>query len=427
VTVVPIGHDPGRTSAPPPLRWPLAVALVGVLAAAVVGVMIADLRAPPPDAAATPLFASTLSSAADAPDDAPRRRSSFATALVTSATPLSPASSGARPAAGEVEVCGLGFVARSEADPFGAAHLSSAIRLDAHRRLRAAMQGSADERVRAVGWLFAAWNRGDDAAWNAEGGEDGVEQLARIAMRSQDPFVYGLAELACRRPGRAPAPACQMIGAEQWSRIDARNAVPWLQRAADARARGDAAAEAEAMYRASIATKSDTHWGAVPSLVAQALPADMPLAGRTVVIAEAWLLQSLVAPFDLYRVMPYCSAEAVRDGNRLQVCDALARVLVDHGRSALDGTIGRRIGELAGWPPARIDALREERQAVLDAAAAYVGSRGLSCSGVERSIRWARMTAAYGETGAARELLSTLGPADDGARRVAASDAPTPR
>ena len=64
---------------------------------------------------------------------------------------------------------------------------------------------------------------------------------------------------------------------------------------------------------------------------------------------------------------------------------------------------------------------------MLDAAAAHVGSRGLSCSGVERSIRWARMTAAYGETGAARELLSTLGPADDGARRVAASEGPTPR
>ena len=427
MTMLPIGQDPGRASAPPPLRWPLAAALVGVLVAALLGVVVAELRAPPPGPVATPLFASTMSGEI-VPDEPPqRRRASIGTAVLSSATVLSPASSAARPAEDEVEVCGLGFVARSDEDPLGARHLTDEMQLDAQRRLRIAMQHSADERVRAVGWLFAAWGKDGAPTGIADGAPAGVEQLARIAARSRDPLVYGLAVGACRRHGRAPAPACQMIGAEQWSRIDPHNALPWLQRAAEARARGDGAAEAEAMFRASIATTSDSHWGAVPSLVAQALPADMPLVARTVAIAEAWLLQSAAAPLDLYRATPYCGADAVRDANRRQVCEALAHVLVDRGRTAIDHAIGRRLGELAGWPAAQVEALRVEHLELLDAAGRHVGAPGLSCSGVERSIRWARMTAAYGVAGAARELLSTLGPAETGARRIAAGDAPAAR
>jgi hypothetical protein len=398
-----------------PLRWPLLVALVVVLLAAVVGIILGDVseqaEAPP-----QPVAARGLSQ--PLPPALPRARPGATTppaADIESRVVEAP-----RPGPNEAEVCGLGIVKVSEQDPIGVGRIPQPLRRATQERLWSLMQSSGDERVRAAGWLLESRLR---AARTADAQRSDVsadasraiDKLARSAAGSRDSLVYRLAMEGCHSPsaGRPPAPACQLLSAEQWTRLDPENAIPWMTLAAVAGDRGDASAVAEAMYRASIAQTSNANWGVLPRIVSQALPSDLPTLGRTIAISDAWEMQGVVGlPLlaGARATSQYCSSEALRDSNRRQTCELLANVLVDKGKTSVDVNIGLSVRERLGWPKERVQAMRDEQQALLDASGQHLSQAGeLSCEGVQRMAQWAGLTDQLGELGAARELFRRSG------------------
>jgi hypothetical protein len=104
------------------------------------------------------------------------------------------------------------------------------------------------------------------------------DSLARMAVATRSPQTYALAMRACQ--GQRGEGACQMLSADQWVQLDSGNAMLWLQVATDAQVRGDAAAVAEALYRASQATSADWYAGSIASMALAKLPADMRLPER---------------------------------------------------------------------------------------------------------------------------------------------------
>jgi len=407
------GPDPAPKE---PLRWPLLVALVAVLLAAVVGIILGDVseqaEAPP-----QPVAARGLSQPLP-PALPPRVRPGATTAPAPLGVPIV-VDAAARPGPNEAEVCGLGIVKVSEQDPTGVGHIPQRLRRATQEQLWTLMQSSADERVRAAAWLLesrlrAARAEGQRADASADASR-AVDKLARLAAGSRDPLVYRLAMEGCHSPspGRPPAPACQLVSVEQWTRLDPDNAIPWMTLAAAARERADAGAEAEAMYRASIASASNSHWGVLPSIVSQALPTNLPTLGKTIAISDAWEMQGVVAlPLlaGARAASQFCSGEALRDSNRRQTCETLASVLVDKGKTSVDVNIGWGVRERLGWPKERVQAIRDEQQALLDASGQHLSQAGeLSCEGVQRMTQWASLTDQLGELGAAREVFRRSG------------------
>jgi hypothetical protein len=411
------GNEPPRKE---PLRWPLLVALVVVLLAAVVGIILgdvseqADATAPPPAAARG--LSQALPSAL--PPSTPRARPGATSPPAVAGETRS--ADVPKPAANEAEVCGLGIVKVTEQDPAGIGRIPQALRRATQERMWSLMQSSGDERVRAAGWLLESRlraARGADAQ-RADANADvsrAIDQLARLAAGSRDALVYRLAMEGCHSPssGRPPAPACQLLSTEQWTRLDPDNAIPWMTLAGVSRERGDASAEAEAMYRASIASTSNAHWGVLPRVVSQALPADLPTLGKTIAVHDAWAMQGVVAlPLlaGARAASQFCSSEALRDSNRRQTCELLANVLVDKGKTAVDVNIGLSVRERLGWPKERVQAMRDEQQALLDASGQHLSQAGeLSCEGVQRMTQWASLTDQLGELGAAREVFRRSG------------------
>ena len=338
-------HTFGKHPTPQqPLRWPLLVALVVVLLAAVVGIILGDVSE---QGDATSPAAAVRSASLPLPPARPRARPGVTTPAAASGE--TSAAHPARPAANEVEVCGLGLVKASERDPIGIGRIPQPLRRATQERLWTLMQSSPDERVRSAGWLLESRLRGGrigDATPSVGPDADAsraIDRLAKLAAGSRDAIVYRLAMEGCHSPSsdRPPAPACQLLSTEQWTRLDPDNAIPWMTLAAVARERADAAAEAEAMYRASIARTSNAHWGVLPKIVSQALPGDLPTLGRTIAISDAWEMQGVVAlPLlaGARAASQFCSSEALRDSNRRQTCELLAGVLVDNGKTAVDVT-----------------------------------------------------------------------------------------
>ena len=64
------------------------------------------------------------------------------------------------------------------------------------------------------------------AAW-----QPATYALARLASVSSDPMVYAIASQACQSspPLESAAVACQLISADQWSRLDPDNGAVWLR------------------------------------------------------------------------------------------------------------------------------------------------------------------------------------------------------
>jgi hypothetical protein len=395
-----IGSDPGRARDAPPLRWPLLVVLLSILSVAVVLIVVDDLA--PQDGAApaanrrTPLTTSSP----------PAWRASRTAATVSAMTPVT-ARSLAEEAGNAFDVCGLDPMPVATRGAPAADPIPPQTLREARARVAGALQRSTDERVRAVAALLpdaavplAATATSAPALTVANGA---LGQLAQLAARSRDPVVYSLAVQGCSAAG-APPRACELVSVAQWSRLEPGNAVPWLHLAAAAHARADSAGESEAMYRAANAAQSNPHWGAVPAIVAQALPADVPAIARTVAILDAWSVQEALTLPPLQVALDHCSAAALRDSNRRQTCEGLAGVLVATAMTAYEAHGGRRIAERLGWPDDRLTALRDEERSALDAAGRHIASGGLSCVGIERIAQWAGMAQQMGEVRAALEL-----------------------
>jgi hypothetical protein len=385
---------------PPLFSWRRVLITAALAAFGVIGWLLHDRGLWPPGPEPV-LEAAVMQASASATARAALRGAAAArvAALVPAASATASLASG-KTGQREIEVCGLGAV-KVERESGGETTdpLEQAQKLrssTARSAWEAAMAGSPDVRVRAAGLRMAAAARGAGDAPN--------DKLARLALDSRDPMVYALAMYQCQVP---PPGACQMLSREQWATIDPDNAAPWLDLAEAALARK--ADPSEAMHRAARARYIKSYRGSLHALVMDAQPPATPALDRVLMAVEAAGASRTVPP-SLGPTLNYCSAPALRDVNRRQSCEALAELLANRADTLADLATARSLGERLGWPPERLAALRDEKDALSGMGAEPLDpAEQFSCAGIERQVAYYAEVARRGDLGALREALRRSG------------------
>ncbi len=188
----------------------------------------------------------------------------------------------------EVEICGYGTVALRPDDPYPFQGIPPTLRESALDTAEALMLASDDIQVHAAA-LWIGMQRGKRDTHGR------VEQMARLAIGSQDPVVYALAVEACKGWSVDDYGACNLISRAQWARLDPDNAVPWLEVAAQARENNEAEAEEQALRMAAHAHHINTRDGLLPTLVDRALGTRLTPLQRTLALSESWSAQAVWA------------------------------------------------------------------------------------------------------------------------------------
>lgn len=309
----------------------------------------------------------------------------------------------------EVEVCGLGLIKRSEQGADGGRALAAQAEPQSLMRWLAQTAQSADERTRAVALRTSAEFL---AAHDPDAARDSMGQFLRLASVTRDPVVYAMAVQSCRAFGpRATVTQCQLISADQWTRVDPDNAIAWLHAAEAARARGDFAARDEAWYRASRA-KVLRDYAQVPT--AALLNADTVglsaaqktlLAVHVIGVQAAWTIPGIGLTSDT------CSPQAVLNANRHQICSALAELFATQPDSIFQISIAHQLGERVGWPKARLDALRDKGTALYAALRKEATADDpLSCKALNAARERATASVEHGEVAALLTRYSATPP-----------------
>lgn len=395
-----------------PRRLAAVLALLGLVLA-----ILAILRAQ--ERARTPAASTTEPAAA-----AVARPASMSSERAAVPLPAQPGREPARWSSSDEAVC------RSEQDAaMGRADPSPEVQ-QASRSLYASLRRG-DEWAQAVAGLLetiperALMDPGP--AWTAA-----AHALARRAARTQDPRLYRLAFQACTALARPREGHCAQVSARQWARLEPDNAVPWMFLAFQAEhMEDDAAAEAEALHRIGRATTVDAGFDDIRRAVqahgdrqsAAGLSAAMNVS-RRVAQAESW--SSTRRAF----VPGRCSEPHVRDANRHQQCDRVARMLLRHGRSQPDRHLAMHLGRSLGWPAAEVEALQLEMVRLAMGAQAF--QRGLPASPCERTRATLAftdetlrdgVTAAFSRRASAASAAAFLAAANASAASAAAADA----
>ncbi len=292
-----------------------------------------------------------------------------ASAVVQVAVAAGPAAS-ATPVDKElVEVCGVGTVRRSELDPGEGQQKPAWMQaLD-----RQAEQGLADMLKRLEAGTLKQRVAG------AVLGKD-VQAAAQLAASSDDAATYRIALLTCRKdatyrqaygdasqqrarlaasaagrfeipelpvPGAIPS-ACAAINLERLVLLDPGDAWPWLLRLNDAH--GDETAISQALYQVAQRRRLSANTRALTATLADVVGADPTL-------GETWALFSAISTDaasnwdgSLVSVGRACRAVALRDANRRQLCEQVARRAPDMVAEAMDSRALHALEERLGLP-----------------------------------------------------------------------------
>lgn len=319
--------------------------------------------------------------ASAAPASAPRRVAYAAPAASALPQPARPA------APPRAEVCAARGAADEDIAPEELSEPALQRRSrDTGARWLAAMQASGDERTRAAGWLLA--QGGDTAAQR--------DRLATLAASSRDAQVQAYALRACRGAGPASS-ACQSLTPQAWVQIEADNGAAWLALAGDARL--EPAVQLDALRQAARARRFDTHGAALQGLVQAAAP---PGTGELDRLAMARLVAALRGDWLVTEPLRlHCSASALVDPERSGLCDAIADMLATQGQSVPDLLQARDIGQRVGWPEDRLEALRDEADALF-----AFERRRTDASELANCGELARLNGFYAEVGRLGQLAA---------------------
>jgi hypothetical protein len=389
-------------------RGVIACGVAAAAAALLLGWRLAETPpAPLPDhPASSPARSAARTVAATAapvPRAPARARAVPASVAAVRAEPATP------PSATGPEVCGWGAVQLPDDDPFPLQRIPAAVRRAALDEAVAGMGAHADPRVRAAALLIGTRS--------AAGGRARVDQLARLAIGSQDAVVYAVALQACQGRADAAAGACGLLGLAQAAQLEPDNAQPWLALAAEAAARQDSEAELDAMRRAAQATRIIAHPPGVPVLVARALDGPQAALQRTLALGVAQGLQ------DTWRLSPaggavaqaraHCLAGAPDADPALAArgpaCRALALLLLQRGRGVGELGAGLDIARRWAFAPPGLSAWQQEHDALLDTAAPLPDGIDLGCGAQQQQLAWLQRVAGAGERSALREQLAASG------------------
>ncbi len=187
-----------------------------------------------------------------------------------------------------------------------------------------------------------------------------MEPLVRLAIETQDPKVYALAYRMCPQP--IEAGACRLLSAEQWARIDADNAVPWLYLAGQSSERGDHAARDEALFRIGAAEGYRTYWlVATARMIDEAAHEDALLVPAQVLAPGLVGIEVAGASPNLALLTRACRDVTLdSDPNRWQLCSAAAERLAERSDTTIDRMVGIGMARRLGWSDERTDRLLGE-------------------------------------------------------------------
>jgi hypothetical protein len=344
----------------------------------------------------------------------------------------------------KVDVCGTGWV---DAEPDGSVDLEpimiSPPAVDARRRLLDQI-GAAGDLGAAARLLIELGSRGDGtmplmllSACDSGGcvvSEDDraaaealFARLVGLASTTNDPRVYALAFEAC---GWQPqSGSCSVLNAAQWARIDAGNAVPWTYLLADASARKDRGAVDDALFHIGAADRVEERRYAVASIVARnAGRSDTDLFAAEQVGQRAASIAGMRTTSALFNAYKACRSDEIVDSNRRELCERVAKTLVERSDSIKTLGLGNAIGRRLGWPDERFDTANAIAEAAADAlpivappidpARPAASMRGpLDCGAVARKLRYVADLGSLGEVEYARRWLDRPGKAAEYLRR----------
>jgi hypothetical protein len=316
------------------------------------------------------------------------------------ASTISASKPSARPtAATGAEICGIG-PAPVSVDPADINNYVEAKTRAARDRWEAALLNSADLHARAVGLLLQSGGElvSRESAVKAAEARD---ELVQLAAGGNDPLIYSLALEVCRAHRStvraavaadtdvvtisqgeegssdissssaaansditASPGACTRLSLSQWARLDPDNAAPWLTLAQAAHEVADATSEASDMEHAAQAQKIENPGELLLSLARSEMPPDLsPLEKSATAIEFIGYEAASVGP--LVEPRRYCTANASQQSKIHAQCDALATLLVDHGQTLLEFSLGQRLGAEMGWSQQRLSELAQERTTLI--------------------------------------------------------------
>ena len=234
------------------------------------------------------------------------------------------------------------------------------------------------------------------------------EKLARLAVASTDPSTYALALYGCRL--NTDDGACAQLSAKRWSQLEPNNAVPWFYLAENAASPKDEAALNEALFRASRAKTSDYHWSMVLAMAEHPAARELASAPRLVYLSQLLGIYAALPAPPYLAVSQACSADRMADSTRMQQCLDLATMMTERSKSLIEFSLGTAIGERGGWPPDRVQQLRDEIDAI-----SFIGQSEMLADDVHSCRFLELLEGRIGELNALGELPSAR-------RKVAMSD-----
>lgn len=344
----------------------------------------------------------------------------------------------------EIEICGGTWIKPDAEGHVDDADLARAINLaEARQRLLTSLRANAGDFSRAAALWFGMMDTPAQrsALFGVVGDCDTPEclaalstakervaadrdELVRLATTTSDARAYALAFNTCSL-GRPPTPACGLLSADQWARLDPGNATPWMAKLAEASERHDAQAQNDALFQIASSARIDQRFFALAGIVIDrmptddaSLPATMALAGEAIGLEAPWSLNGMHA------VLGACTPATLRDANRRQTCEAIAALMVERSDTLLDRNIGATLGRRIGWNDARVDRLRGETSAYTKAVTPPAGDvNGLGCAPLRRDLVTIKLAARLGETGALRDWIARSGKSADDFIAIAREEA----
>lgn len=360
---------------------------------------------PPPEpvgAGGLPRPALPLSPAASVAEEAPPSAAGGALLQLAAAprrpAPMpaqGPAASASPGRAGLLEVCGIGWVQAD--DPGLGGRLE-----DWRERPKADWERRLEAETEALRQRLAQRLRASSEALEQQLGLQLAREFsaaAEQARHSGDAQVYRLALQACSAPGAgARPPGCEQLGAQRWAQLEPDNAVPWLLLGQEAQARGDGSGLEQALFQAARARRLSPAQGLLSTALVERLPPEAEPLARGGLLLDLMGREFAGALQGISLVPLVCTTQTLRDSNRRQVCTALARLLLEQGRSLMELGLGLAVAERLGLPEAELPASRAQLEAALrQQEQINPPEELLSCRGLRRLESWVREVGREGE------------------------------
>lgn len=337
-----------------------------------------------------------------------------------------------------IEVCGFGVSPSDEAGMKVYEREEEAAAQRARQRVHAALLASGRTEARAVGRLLAIQDAAEPASRSDPEdrcGEDAAclekeraehrlaierstrvprDALVQMALDTGNPLAYGLAVEACGTANDEPSTRegkCQLITLDEWSRLDPADMSPWLARANVAARAGDQAALDEAFHRASLAETFHRPSGAMVGIAEGEMASGYEPFERLSAQIELFGIAMASPLLSMREYSTYCSAAAVHDANRYQVCDRLTAALLAHGATMLDRRIALAVAEKRlEWPMAKTAPLRLESDMLSERNARMpFNEKTFGCANIERFLRKSARMSRLGELPAMRLEMAEAG------------------